>query len=225
MTLYRGPIKLADCKQHGPGAKNELFIVEGDSASKAVCAVRNVQSQAVLPMQGKPINAMKAKLPTILRYDLFRAVFDALGYPDGKVEDTSHCRFERVILLFDPDADGIHCGALMLMFFYRVLRPLLEEGRICIVRAPLYELRLENAGIEDPQAKYAYTQDEALKLIDDLQFIGINVKRIRYRGLANMREQTLLATCLDPATRKLNRLQIADAEAAIAVFGGVAANR
>lgn len=225
MTHYRGPIKLADCKQHGPEAKNELFIVEGDSAAKAVCAVRNVQFQAVLPMQGKPINAMKSKLPAIQRYELFRAVFDALGYPDGNVEATDRCRFERVILLFDPDADGIHCGALMLMFFYRVMRPLLEDGRICIVRAPLYELRLENNGVEDPQPKYAYTQDEALKLIEELQFIGINVKRTRYRGLANMREHTLLATCLNPETRKINRLQVADAEAAIAVFGGTAAKR
>ena len=211
--------KLADSKLHGVASHAELFIVEGDSAAKAVTAVRNPEYQAVLPMQGKPINASKASRRAILEYELFVAVFEALGLYPNQAIDVSNCRFSKVILLFDPDADGIHCGALMLIFFHRVLLPLLESGRLCLARAPLYELKIKTTPQAKPETRYAYSQDEALKLIRDLELLDIPVQRTHYRGLASMRDATLAKTCINPSSRTIHRVRPEDAEAALAVFG------
>ncbi len=214
MNFYPKPIKLHDCREHGLGS--ELFLVEGDSASKTVARARDSRFQAVLPMQGKPMNAMKASRNAAEKNELFRILIDCLGADWGDDFDLQAVRYERVILLFDPDADGIHCGALMLMFFFRWMRPLLESGRLCVVRPPLYEITSKDY----TDAIHAYSEDHYRKLRDALDEKKVSFKGQRYRGLASMNDDTLSKTCLDPETRRINRLENDDAQAAIAAFGG-----
>ena len=208
------PVKLHDCHEHGAGS--ELFIVEGDSASKSVCRARRVHCQAVLPMQGKPMNAYKASKAAVGRNELYQALINSIGAgwgDDFKVDDA---RYERVILLFDPDADGIHCGALMSMFFYRWMRPLMEAGRVGVIRPPLYEI---SSPTSDDKL-HAYTDSQYRKLREELDSKEIEFTGQRYRGLASMNDMALFTTCIDPETRNLNRLELDDAEAAIRVFVG-----
>ena len=209
------PLKLDDCIDHGPGT--ELYIVEGDSASSAVCRVRDERHQAVLPMQGKPLNAIKATPKKVAANPWFAALTDALGTGAGEAFDLSKARYERVVLLMDPDADGIHCGALLLMFFRRWMEPLLESGRIAMARAPLATIRLPNEEI------HVRSENEYRAQCERLCEAGrANFESVRYRGLAGMDLAVLAATCVDPTTRVLSPLGITDADAAIVVFGGAA---
>lgn len=128
------PVKLHDCHLHGLDSGAELFVVEGDSASKSVCCARTATTQAVLPMQGKPMNAIKASKHAVADFELFRSLVTAIGAGFDDQLNLAKLRYDRVILLFDPDADGIHCGALMTMFFHRWMRPLLESGRLSTLR-------------------------------------------------------------------------------------------
>jgi len=128
MHYSNKPAKLEDCRNHGPGSGAELFLVEGDSAAHSVAGLRNKQFQAVLPMQGKPMNAAKASEARISEYSLFRAFRTAMGMGEAGETGSLVHRFEKIVLLFDPDADGIHSGALMLIFLHRVLPELLDTG-------------------------------------------------------------------------------------------------
>ncbi len=231
MTYFprRPKLGLQDCRGDGSPTLGELFIVEGDSASKAVCGLRNVEFQAVLPMQGKPANAAKAS-PRLLRENvLFGELREALGYTgidsleQGAGIDVDTCRYRQILFLFDPDADGIHCGALMLIFFHCQLRPLLEAGRVGVIRAPLYELtyRQTLAADSPQQRKFAYTDPELQQLQRELTLAGaMQLKTHRTRGLGGMRSELLRETCIDPRTRNQFRLTVDDALAALAVFGG-----
>ena len=115
MYFKNTPIKLINSRTHGAGT--ELFIVEGDSAASTVAHLRDGVFQAVLPMQGKPLNAIKARPEKVANYPLFKAVMDSLGAGFGTDFDLDKLQFERVVLLFEPDADGIHSGALVLLVF------------------------------------------------------------------------------------------------------------
>ena len=119
----RLPIKLDDCTHHGIGSGAELYVVEGDSAAGAVSRMRNAAYQAVLPMQGKPLNTVRATAQRVVANPWFAALTDALGTGLGDAFEIKALRYDRVILLMDPDADGIHCGALVTLFFYRWMRP------------------------------------------------------------------------------------------------------
>lgn len=217
MSGKRTRFEFPDCDHHGANSGAELFIVEGESAARSVQNACDPTFQAVIPMQGKPINAIKAKRRTVERYALFSKILHSLGYENGQVILPERCRYERVILLFDPDADGIHCGALTLMYFFRMLRPLLAAGFVCLVRAPLHEIR--GSGADHDWVRYAFSDEHLQAILRELPEPS-SVQRVRYRGLAGMDQTTLRQTCLHPATRTLNRLQIEDAEAAIAMFGG-----
>jgi DNA gyrase subunit B len=208
------PLKLADCKQHGPGV--ELFIVEGDSASSTVAQLRDERFQAVLPMQGKPLNAMKATVNKVGSNPWFAALIDAIGADYGEHFELPNVRYDKIILLMDPDADGIHCGALLLMFFNRFMQALLKSGRIALSRAPMATIRFGNDLI------HVRSEQEQRAEIERLRQAGVtNFEIVRYRGLAGMNMEVLAATCIHPGTRSLVVLGIADAEAATAVFGGV----
>ncbi|WP_144057410.1 toprim domain-containing protein [Novipirellula maiorica] len=215
-TMFpRQPIKLHDSQKHGVGSGAELILVEGDSASLSVARARDKTFQAVLPMQGKPMNALRSTRRTIEGNELFAAVIDALG---SGVEDYFHLdtiRFERVVLLFDPDADGIHCGALMMMFFYRWMRPLLESGRVSVVRAPMFEISARRY----KDTLLAYGEEHYRVIREQLDAKGIEgIKINRFRGLASLNEDTLRKTCLHPDTRAVSEMTIHDAEEAIRVF-------
>lgn len=222
---YSGkPAKFEDSTHHGATSGAELFIVEGDSASGAVTNVRDSQRQAVLPMQGKPLNALKATGARVVEYPLFMQLTDALGIAatdieSGEVSDIAARRFERVLLLFDPDADGIHSGALMLMYFYRWMRPLLAAGAVSIVRAPLYVLTVPDTDV----SLHAYSPEHAAKLIARLKLQGhTEVRTHHHRGLASIDPRLLASSCVNPATRKIDVMTVADAEEAIHVFSGLA---
>ncbi len=220
----RQKIGLQDCRVHGGSTRAELFIVEGISASQAVCNLRDPEFQAVLPMQGKPANASKASARMLRENVLFRELRSALGVSSTDGAQAAECRYSRIILLFDPDADGIHIGALMLIYFNHQLCSFVEAGRIAVVRAPLYELTYRQTASDSAPwlTRFAYTDDEFKLRQHQLTLSGaINLKTKRIRGLAGMPTDTLRSTCIAPETRHLFQLGIEDAEAAVAAFGGL----
>jgi DNA gyrase subunit B len=214
------PMKFVDSHVHGLNSGAELFIVEGDSAAGAVASLCDPRTQAVLPMQGKPLNAIRATAERVASYPLFKELISALNVSitdieTGEISDITRARFERVLLLFDPDADGIHSGALMLMFFYRWMRPLLDAGRIAIVRPPLFLLTVPSSG----DVIHAYSPEHAGKLIAELKRRGAtDIKTHHHRGLASIESSVLSSACIHPATRKAEVMTVADAEQAISVF-------
>jgi DNA gyrase subunit B len=234
------PIKLEDCRVHGPGSNAELFIVEGDSAAASVTILRNSGFQATLPMQGKPLNALKASSAKVQANELYQRLVESLDVslrdfgastsPQGDLlkdeaafqsEYLSRLRFERVLMLFDPDADGIHIGALMLMFFYRWMRPLLDSGRIEMVRAPLFAMRWAEPGSSEPGSAFAYSHVQSQSLLTELKQRGIeSVETRHFRGLGSIDKNLLRDACVHPETRKTQILSSRDAHAAISVFRG-----
>lgn len=216
MYFRNTPVKLTDSRRHGAGT--ELFIVEGDSAASTVAALRDGQFQAVLPMQGKPLNAIKASAEKVAAYPLFKALNESLGIdhsrPTADLFVWDDLRFERLVLLFDPDADGIHSGALMLMFVYQYLRPLLDQGRVLMIHAPWVQISLTGQ-----QPLYAYSEAQALTLTQQLRAQGKTPQVVRYRGLSGIDRAILMQTCIDPATRNARVMTEQDALAAIEIFG------
>ncbi len=216
MYFKNTPVKLTDSRRHGAGT--ELFIVEGDSAASTVAALRDGAFQAVLPMQGKPLNALKASAEKVAAYPLFQALNESLGMDRTRATTDlfawDELRFERLVLLFDPDADGIHSGALMLMFVYRYLRPLLEQGRVLMIHAPWVQI-----SVAGQPARYAYSEAQALALTQQLRVQGKNPQVVRYRGLSGIDRAILIHTCIDPTTRNARVMTEQDALAAIEVFG------
>jgi DNA gyrase subunit B len=211
---YQHIIKLQDSRQHGVDSGAELFLVEGDSAAQAVSNLRNKQLQAVLPMQGKPMNAYKSTLPKILENPLFKALIEAIGAGVGDDFDVGNCCYTRIILLMDPDADGIHCGALMLLFFHRFMQPLLAAGMVEIARPPVGEVMNNVTKTID----YAYTDAQYMALIKAQKTQSINT--VKYRGLAGIDVNILEALCIQPQTRKTSIMGKKDAEMALEIFGG-----
>ena len=214
MYFKNTPVKLADSRTHGAGT--ELIIVEGDSAASAVTALRDGQYQAVLPMQGKPLNALKATTAKVSAYPLFNALENSLGTGAGEHFNMNTMRFERIVLLFDPDADGIHSGALMLMYFYKCMRPLLEAGKILMVHPPWLQFTI--TGRTEPL--YAYAEAQGRDVSEQLRAQGMTFQTLRYRGLAGINRNILVNACIAPETRVTRTMGLKDAEAAIAVFGG-----
>ena len=217
-----GPVKLDDCGLHGAaadaamGATPELFVVEGESAALAVTRVRDATSQAVLAMQGKPLNAIKATEKKLAAHPLFTSLTESLGTGRGEAFDLARLRYARVLLLMDPDADGIHCGVLMLMFFHRWMRPLLDSGRVEIVRPPWGEV----VPADGTPARHACSEAEFQSVSDAVRARGPATAR-RFRGLAAIEPQLLLETCIAPATRRTDRISTAEAAAMIEVFGSL----
>lgn len=140
------PAKLADCLDVGPGSGAELFIVEGDSAAGAVDLMRDRRTQAVLPVQGKLLNTAAVSRNRMLAHDQCRSIVAALGIGCGDDVDLARRRYDRVVLLCDADADGIHSRSLLLIFFAGWLRPFLDEGRLLAARPPLFSIRVLRSG-------------------------------------------------------------------------------
>lgn len=215
MTFPRSPVKLDDSDLHGPGSTAELFVVEGDSASLAVGRVRDATFQAVLPMQGKPLNAVRASEKKVRAHALFTALTEAIGAGLGDAFALDQVRYDRILLLMDPDADGIHCGALMLMFFHRWMQPLLASGRIQMVRPPWGEVTIHG----EDQPRYAQSEAQFQAHCEDLRGRDVAFTTLRYRGLAGIHLPVLHATCIAPATRWTAPMGVADAETAMRMFG------
>ena len=209
------PTKLLDCQFHPQGVATELFIVEGDSASNAVGGVRDPGFQAVMPMQGKPLNAWKATESKVAKNEFFSAVNQAIGAGWGASFRLEEIRYEKIILVFDPDADGIHCGMLVLMYFHRWMRTLLESGRIYMVHPPLFEITAPGM----KELVCAVSDEEAALCLAKVQKeVSPNAVKKRFRGLASMSAAVLKQYCVQPTTRHVFRMRPKDAEAAIDVF-------
>ncbi len=219
--------KLADCAVHGPGSGAELILVEGDSAMHSVVAVRNDRLQAVLPLQGKPMNAWVAPEAKVAQHVLFHQLARALGDDPKAAPGALPPRFDRVVLLFDPDADGIHIGALMLLYFQRWRPALIEAERLWMVRAPMFELTLAApppAGATS-EARHAYHPVQCRELAEAMRVAagGVAVRVQAHRGLGSIAPEVLRRLCVDPTTRVAHAVGAGDVRAVIEVFGGSAA--
>jgi DNA gyrase subunit B len=225
MSYYKSQLsaKLMDSAKHGAGT--ELLIVEGESAAMSVAAVRDAPTQAVLPLQGKPLNAWKAPAPKVAESPLFMQLAQALGLatPIALIpNDVKLLRFERIVLLFDPDADGIHIGALVLLYFKRWLPDLLTAQRVHMVRAPMFALQCADAQTGEASTHYAYTPEYAQLLQKDLESKGlVLLSKHSYRGLGSIPPEVLRDTCVAPATRHAHVVTAQEMQAVAEVFGGV----
>jgi DNA gyrase subunit B len=200
----------------------ELFLVEGDSAAMAVANLRNAQFQAVLPMQGKPMNAYKASPQKVLENPLFNALQASIGAGCGASFNLAKCRFQRIILLMDADADGIHCGALMLLYFHRFMPALLEKGMIEMVRPPVGEVTNHATSHTTRTAEYAYSDAQFMALINaNKNQSNQPLESLKYRGLAGISANKLAEFCIDTQTRKTSVMGMQDAAMALEFFGGI----
>lgn len=207
------PVEVIDCGRHGPGSGAELFVVEGESAALAVARGRDPLVQAVLPMRGKPLNALKASRKRVESQPFFQALARTLGTGMGEAFDLRGLRYERVLLLTDPDADGIHCGVLLLGFLVQWMRPLVEAGGVGWVRAPWGEVT--EPGGAPP--RIARSEAELVALADSRGGPGGRSIR-RFRGLAALGDDLLAVHCLDPDRRRVDRLDLTGVEGMLRAF-------
>ncbi|MGB8853679.1 MAG: toprim domain-containing protein [Pirellulales bacterium] len=206
--------RLDDCRRAGADAGAELFVVEGESAAASVVRVRDARFQAVLPMQGKPLNALRASRDKVLAHPLFGPLIAAIGTGLEPEYRGDSLRYGRILLLMDPDADGIHCGALLLMFFHHWMPRLIESGRVELVRPPWGEVTA--AG----RVHRGLSDDELTALADRFRNQGPVTVR-RYRGLAAIDADVIRDTCVSPATRHAKRVLPADVAAMIEFLDGL----
>ena len=226
MGYYRGQSSamLLDSQRHG--AEAELLLVEGESAAQSVAAVRQSLRQAVLPLQGKPLNAWRASERKVAQSPLFGQLAQALGLQGATAhaggEALPDLHFARLVLLFDPDADGIHIGALVLLYLQRWLPQLLREERVWMVRPPLGAVRWTDGETGEILLQQAYTHARLPQLRQQaLERGGLDVQQFVYRGLGILPQQVLFETCVQAGTRHAHVVRETDLRAVIEVFGGI----